>query len=145
MLEAVIIDNKKLDQCIVYVANPASRNYIGENLSLKEKAEMAIEVRGRTGPGPWASGFVFGASGGVDGEKVYLGYPQEVLDEDGDPIKDKVIEGKKFSELNDEQKQLPIAYLGAKSNRDKSGELFYAKNLGLNKKRASVLKRKLEE
>jgi len=40
----VIIDNKKLDQCIVYVANPASRNYIGENLSLKEKAEMAIRA-----------------------------------------------------------------------------------------------------
>ena len=41
----------------------------------------------------------------VDGEKVYLGYPQDVLDEDGDPIKEKVIEEKKFSELSDKQKQ----------------------------------------
>jgi len=81
----------------------------------------------------------------VDGEKVYLGSPKDVLDAEGDPIEEKVIEGKKFNELSNEQKYLPIAYLNNKDNRDKSGALFYPKNLGLNKKRASVLKKQIEE
>ncbi|MAW21293.1 MAG: hypothetical protein CMD16_02715 [Flavobacteriales bacterium] len=81
----------------------------------------------------------------VDGQKVYLGSPKDVLDAEGDPIEEKVIEGKKFNELSNEQKYLPIAYLNNKDNRDKSGALFYPKNLGLNKKRASVLKKQIEE
>ena len=32
-----------------------------------------------------------------------------------------------------------------KDNRDKAGALFYPKNLGVNKKRASVLKKQIEE
>ena len=78
----------------------------------------------------------------VDG-KIYLGYPQDIFDEDGDPIKEKAIEDKKFSELNNAQKILPIAYLGAKSNRDKAGEVFFPKNLRV--KPATELKKKIEE
>jgi len=78
-------------------------------------------------------------------KKVYLGNPKEVLDEKGNPIEAKVIENKKFSELSNRQKHLPIAWLNNKDNRDKSGDLFVPKNLGLNKKRASVLKRKIED
>ena len=81
----------------------------------------------------------------VDKEKVCLGSPKDVLDEDGQPIDSKLIEGKKFSELSNQQKYMPIAYLSNKDNRDKSGDLFYPKNLGKNKKRASVLKRQIEE
>ena len=78
-------------------------------------------------------------------KKIYLGNPKDVLDEDGDPIEDKAIENKRFSELSNIQKNLPIAVLTNKDNRDQSGALFVPKNLGLNKKRASVLKRKIEE
>ena len=81
----------------------------------------------------------------VDGQKVYLGSPKDVLDAEGDPIEEKVIESKKFNELTNEQKYLPIAFLNNKDNRDKAGALFYPKNLGVNKKRASVLKRQIEE
>ena len=77
----------------------------------------------------------------VDG-KIYLGYPQDIFDEDGDPIKDKAIENKKFNQLTNHQKQLPIAYLGAKSNRDKAGELFFPKNLKT--KPASELKNNIK-
>ena len=78
-------------------------------------------------------------------KKIYLGNPKDVLDEDGDPIEDKAIENKRFSELSNIQKNLPIAVLTNKDNRDQSGALFVPKNLGLNKKRASVLKRKIED
>ena len=75
--------------------------------------------------------------------KVYLGYPQDILDEDGDPIKEKAIEDKVFDELNDTQKRLPIAYLGNKSNRESAGNIFFPKNL--KKKPATELKEKIEE
>ena len=78
-------------------------------------------------------------------KKIYLGNPKDVFDVDGDPIEDKAIENKKFSELSNIQKNLPIAVLTNKDNRDQSGALFVPQNLGLNKKRASVLKRKIEE
>ena len=52
----------------------------------------------------------------VDGNKVYLGSTKDVLDEDGKPRQDKVIEDKQFSELNISQKYLPIAWL---NNKDK--------------------------
>ena len=60
----------------------------------------------------------------ADGKKVCLGNPLQVLDENGKPKEGALIEEKEFSELSDSQKQLPIAYLNAKSNRDKSGSLF---------------------
>ena len=76
-------------------------------------------------------------------KKIYLGYPQEILDEDGDPIKEKAIESKKFSELTYSQQKLPIAYLGNKSNRESAGNIFYPKNLKV--KPATELKNKIEE
>ena len=79
----------------------------------------------------------------VDGE-VYLGNANDILDEDNKPIKEKKIEGKKFLELTDSQKRLPIAWLGNKDNRDASGDLFYPKSLEKVKK-ASVLKQQIEE
>lgn len=80
----------------------------------------------------------------ADKGKVYLGSAKDVLDEDGKPIEEKVIEGKKFSELSDAQKRLPIAYLYNKENRDAAGDLFYPNTLEKDK-RASVLKKQIEE
>ena len=80
----------------------------------------------------------------VDNEKVYLGSTQDVLDEDGKPREDKVIEGKRFKDLSNAQQQMPIAWLNNKDNRDKSGDLFYPKSLEKDK-RASVLKKQIIE
>ena len=81
----------------------------------------------------------------VDGGKVYLGKTLDVLDEDGKPIEDKVIIDKSFSDLTENQKKSPIAWLKNKSNRDKSGSLFMPKNLGQNKRKANILKNKITD
>ena len=77
----------------------------------------------------------------VDGE-VYLGY--DVLDEEGEPIEEKKLEGIKFNDLTDQQKSLPIAFLKRKDNRDASGDLFFPKSLESSKK-ASILKKQIED
>ena len=46
----------------------------------------------------------------VDKGVVYLGNSQEILDDKGKP-KELAIKDKKFSDLTDKQKLLPIAYL----------------------------------
>lgn len=81
----------------------------------------------------------------VDNEKVYLGKQEDILDEEGKPKEELVIENKKFSDLTQEQKLLPIAYLGNKDNRDMSGELFVPKQITKEKRRAVILKKMIEE
>jgi gliding motility-associated protein GldM len=79
-------------------------------------------------------------------KKVFLGTAKDVLDEDGKPRDDKVIENKKFIELSNAQKYMPIAWLTNKDNRDKAGDLFFPKKLskdGKNNKKASVLKKQI--
>jgi len=61
----------------------------------------------------------------VDGGKVYLGSSNDIVDKDGNLIKEKAIENKKFSELSNTQQHLPIAWLSNKSDRNSAGDLFY--------------------
>ena len=81
----------------------------------------------------------------VDGGEVYLGTAIDILDEDGKPIDEKAQVDKKFNELTLRQKSLPIGWLANKSDRDGSGDLFFPKNLASKKKRATILKGKIEE
>ncbi|MEC7864216.1 MAG: GldM family protein, partial [Bacteroidota bacterium] len=81
----------------------------------------------------------------VDKNKVYLGNTKDVIDEKGKPKKELAIEDKKYSELTDIQKSLPIAYLSNKDNREASGQLFFPTNLAKDKRKAAVLKKKIEE
>jgi len=78
-----------------------------------------------------------------DKGEVYLGTATDILDEDGDPISEKALVDKKFHELTDEQKVLPIGWLNNKSDRDGSGDLFFPKNIARKNKRATILKNKI--
>jgi gliding motility-associated protein GldM len=68
-----------------------------------------------------------------------------VLDEDGNPIKEKQTD-KLWSDLTDEQQSMQIAYLSNKKDRDKAGELFFqAKRAAVSGKaeKATQLKNKI--
>ena len=78
----------------------------------------------------------------ADKQVVYLGNTEDVLNEEGDVIKSKAIVNKPFNKLTEEQKQLPIAYLSAKSDRYASQEMFLPKNIADKKKRLLYLNKK---
>ena len=63
----------------------------------------------------------------VDKGVVYLGNSQEILDDKGKPKKELAIKDKKFTDLTDKQKLLPIAYLARKDNRYGSSDIFMPK------------------
>ena len=77
--------------------------------------------------------------------KVCLGNASEVLNEDGRPKDGTEIEGKKFSDLTEGQKLLPIAYLNAKSDRYASSQLFLDKKVPKSKQVAYLLSKRIEE
>lgn len=77
--------------------------------------------------------------------KVCLGNAAEVLNEDGRPKDGTEIEGKKFSDLTEGQKLLPIAYLNAKSDRYASSQLFLDKKVPKSKQVAYLLSKRIEE
>ena len=79
----------------------------------------------------------------ADKQVVYLGITEEVVNEEGEPIESKAIVNKPFEKLTDEQKQLPIAYLSAKSDRYASQDMFLPKNISDKKKKAFILKQKI--
>ena len=81
----------------------------------------------------------------VDKGEVCLGKQSEVLDEKGKPKEEKLLIDKKFSELSNNQKLLPIAYLNARSNRDASGSLFLDKKRAKAKQRAYILSKQITE
>ena len=81
----------------------------------------------------------------VDKGIVYLGEPASILDAEGDIIKEEAVVEKKFSELSNAQKLMPIAHLNNKDNRDQAGELFYPKHIAKEKRRSSILKKDIEE
>ena len=81
----------------------------------------------------------------VDKGVVYLGNTQEMLDEKGNLKENLALKDKKFSSLNDKQKQLPIAFLSRKDDRYGSADLFMPKTLAKNKQRATILKNKIVE
>ncbi|MBC8265968.1 MAG: hypothetical protein H8E84_03290 [Flavobacteriales bacterium] len=81
----------------------------------------------------------------VDKEKVYLGSPASVLDEDGKLIEEHALVGKKFNELTVEQKRMSIAALSNKDNRDEAGELFFPKHISKEKRRATLLRNQIIE
>ena len=78
----------------------------------------------------------------VDKGEVYLGTAIDVLDEEGNLIEEKAHVDKKFNELTQEQRSLPIGWLGNKSNRAGAGDLFFPK---VGDKRATILKQKIQE
>jgi gliding motility-associated protein GldM len=77
--------------------------------------------------------------------KVFLGNESDVLDEEGKPKEGTELEGINFSDLNSNQKTLPIAYLRAKSDRYASSLLFLDKKVGKSKQIAYVLSKKILE
>ena len=79
----------------------------------------------------------------ADKQVVYLGITEEVVNEEGELIESKAIVNKPFNKLTEEQKQLPIAYLSAKSDRYASQEMFLPKNIADKKKRLFILKQKI--
>ena len=81
----------------------------------------------------------------ADGGIVYLGSSKEILDEKGNPKKELAIKDKRFSDLTDKQKLLPIAYLARKDNRYGSSDIFMPKTQAKNKHRATILKNKIVE
>ena len=74
---------------------------------------------------------------------VCLGYPGDVLDENGKPKEESIIEGKIFSDLTPQQKMLPIAYLNAKSDRYASSQLFLDKKVVKSNQVAYLLSEKI--
>ena len=81
----------------------------------------------------------------VDGGKVYLGTSIDILDKEGNLITERAQVDKKFNELTDAQRALPIGVLNNKSDRDGAGDLFFPKHLAAKNKRATILKAKIEE
>ena len=82
----------------------------------------------------------------ADAKQVYLGSPSQILDDKGKPIKEKVIEGVSFDELTSVQKNLPIAWMSNKSDRNAAGDIFFPKTVvDGNKKRATILKNQIKE
>ena len=81
----------------------------------------------------------------VDAGEVYLGTAIDLLDEDGKPIEEKAQVDKPFKELTPQEQTLPIGWLSNKSNRDGAGDLFFPKDIAGKKKRATVLKEKIQE
>ena len=79
----------------------------------------------------------------VDKGVVYLGNSQEILDDKGKPKKELAIKDKKFTDLTDKQKLLPIAYLARKDNRYGSSDIFMPKTQAKDKHRATILKNKI--
>ncbi|HIF11416.1 MAG TPA: hypothetical protein EYQ81_17285, partial [Sneathiellales bacterium] len=77
-----------------------------------------------------------------DNGKVYLGTSIDILDKDGKLITEKAQVDKKFNELTDAQRALPIGVLNNKSDRDGAGDLFFRKHLAGKNKRATILKNK---
>lgn len=82
----------------------------------------------------------------ADKNKIYFGSEADIYDADGDLIESLAIVDKKFADLTQLQKSMPIAYLKNKSNRYASQDLFYKKDVNPGvKKRATELKEKIEE
>ena len=81
-----------------------------------------------------------------DAGLVYLGTALDILDDKGKPIKDKAFEKVSYDKLTDSQKNMPIAWLNNKSDRNSAGDLFFPKAVapGSNK-RATVLKNMIKE
>ena len=111
--------------------NPAKYNEVKENaFSVKNKADvLSLKIQEMK----------FDLVMAVDGE-VYLGKPSDVMDPETDkPREELSIKDKKFNQLSDSQKLLPIGYLNVKDNRDKSGSLFLNKTVKKDKQSAYIL------
>ena len=75
--------------------------------------------------------------------KVCLGDASDVLDDSGKPKEGTEIEQKKFSDLTQQERLLPIAYLNAKSDRYASSQLFLDKKSIKTKQVAYLLSEKI--
>ena len=76
---------------------------------------------------------------------VCLGNPIDVLDEDGKPKEESLIDSKPFSELTELQRGMPIAYLSAKSDRYASSQIFLDKKTIKSKQVAYILSEKIRK